>query len=78
MYTLIYSDKFLKKLERLNKDIQRRILANLEKIRIRPFPYVKKLVGSLYFRLRVGEYRIILDIKENKHDHQKEIIPPVP
>jgi len=41
-------------------------MLTLERIRIRPYPYVKKLVGSPYFRLRVGDYRVILDIKENE------------
>jgi mRNA interferase RelE/StbE len=27
---------------------------------------VKKLVNSPYYRLRVGDYRIILDVQENR------------
>jgi mRNA interferase RelE/StbE len=50
----------------MNKETQKRIISTLERIRIRPYPYVKKLVGNPYFRLRSGDYRIILDIKENK------------
>jgi mRNA interferase RelE/StbE len=66
MYTLLYTDEFLKQLKKLNKETQKRIISTLERIRIRPYPYVKKLVGNPYFRLRSGDYRIILDIKENK------------
>lgn len=66
MYTLIYTQEFFKQLKRLNKDIQRRIISTLERIRVRPYPHVKKLVGGPYFRLRVGDYRVILDIQEKK------------
>ncbi|MDD5086545.1 MAG: type II toxin-antitoxin system RelE/ParE family toxin, partial [Candidatus Nanoarchaeia archaeon] len=43
-----------------------RIVSTLKRIRIRPYSHIKKLVGSNYFRLRVGDYRVILDIIENK------------
>ena len=65
MYELIYSEKAVKQLEKLDTSIQERILANLERCRVRPHSLVKKLVGNPYFRLRVGDYRIILDIKDN-------------
>ena len=66
MYSLIYSDLSLKQLKKLDKELQSRIISALERIRIRPYPYVKKLVGSPHFRLRVGDYRVILDIKPDK------------
>jgi|TARA_Y100000310_G_scaffold345826_1_gene470647 mRNA interferase RelE/StbE len=65
MYKLIYSDRFFKQIKKLNKDIQVRIVSTLERCRIRPHAHVKKLVGP-YYGLRVGDYRVILDIKENK------------
>lgn len=66
MYKLIYSDDALKQLEKLNKIMQKRIINSLERIRIRPYPFVKKLVGCPFFRLRVGDYRVLLDIQESK------------
>ncbi|RMF55207.1 type II toxin-antitoxin system RelE/ParE family toxin [Candidatus Woesearchaeota archaeon] len=66
MYTLIYTEEFFKQIKKLNKNTQRRIISTLERIRIRPFSHIKKLVGSPYFRLRVGNYRVILDIKKDK------------
>lgn len=65
-YSIIFSDFSLKQLNKLSKDTQKRISSTLERCRIRPYPHVKKLVGSKYFRLRVGNYRIILDIIEEK------------
>ena len=65
-YSILFSDYSLKQLEKLPKDIQKRIISTLKRCRIRPHHFVKKLVGSPYFRLRVGEYRVIMDIFDNE------------
>ena len=66
MFDVVFSKSAEKQLLKLEKDIQKRVISTLERIRVRPYPHVKKLVGSPYFRLRVGDYRVILDIRENK------------
>lgn len=66
MFEIEFSKSAEKQLFKLEKDIQKRIVSTLDRIRIRPYPHVKKLVGNPYFRLRVGEYRVILDIRKNK------------
>ena len=66
MYSVVYSDDAVKELKKLNKEIQKRIISTLERCRIRPRPHIKKLVGNPYFSLRIGDYRVILDIKEGK------------
>jgi len=66
MYELIYSKKVVKQLKKLEKELVERIISALERIRIRPEDHVKKLVGVPYFRLRVGNYRVIIDIKHNE------------
>ena len=64
-YEVIFSDKALRQLKKLEKQIQERIIAVLERIRVRPETYVTKLVGDPGYKLRVGDYRVILDI-DNK------------
>lgn len=67
MYELIYSPSALKELEKLERDIQKKIISALERLRIRPEAHgVKKLVGIPGYRFRAGDYRIILDIDNNK------------
>lgn len=66
MYALVYSELAVKQLKKLPKELQLRVVSTLERIRIRPYPHVLRLVESPYFRLRVGDYRVILDIKEDK------------
>ena len=66
MYSVIFSDTAKRQLHKLEKDIQRRVISALERIRIRPEDYVKKLVGDAGYRLRIGDYRIIMDIERDK------------
>ena len=66
MYSLIYSDLSLRQLKKLDKGTQSRIIASLERSQLRPHHFVAKLVGCPFFRLRVGDYRIILEIKSDK------------
>jgi len=65
-YEIVLSKKAFNQLKKLDKTMQERILKALERIRIRPEKYVQKLVGSSEFRLRVGDYRLILDIDKEK------------
>lgn len=64
VYEIVYSETAAKQIEKLPKDVQHRIASTLERIRVRPHRYVMRLVGSPYFRLRIGDYRVILDILE--------------
>ncbi|MEK6951408.1 MAG: type II toxin-antitoxin system RelE/ParE family toxin [Nanoarchaeota archaeon] len=64
MYELKYSQLFSKQLRKLSKEIQERVVTSLERCRIRPHDHVKKLVGVPYFSLRVGDYRLIMNIDE--------------
>ena len=66
MYDIEFSKIAEKQFYKLEKNIQMRIASALERCKIRPYMHVKKLVGSPYFSLRVGDYRVILDIKEKK------------
>ena len=67
---MVYDISFTKHAERefskLNRILQQRIINTLERIRIRPEAYVVKLVGDPAFKLRVGDYRLLLDINQSK------------
>ncbi len=66
MYEIFFTKESKKFLKKLNKEDKTRIISALERCRIRPHAYVKKLVSSPYFRLRIGNYRAILDINKGK------------
>jgi len=66
MFDLFFTGEAKKFLKRLNKEDKTRIISSLERCRIRPYAHVKKLVSSPYFRLRVGDYRVIMDIQSGR------------
>ena len=66
MYQINFNPKALKEFNKLEKDLQKRIINSLERIRIKPERYVIKLIGNFGYRLRIGDYRIIMDIYKEK------------
>lgn len=66
MYQVEFSKTALKDLNELPQQIQKRVLAEIENLAKNPrHPGIKKLVNSLYYRARVGNYRILYDIQDN-------------
>ena len=65
-YEVLFSDLALKQLRKLDKETSVRIIATLERIRIRPDAYVRKLLGDEGYRFRVGDYRLIVDLDKEK------------
>lgn len=64
-YRIVILPVAQKQLEKLENSVQERMMNSLERIRTRPYDFVKKLAGSPLYRLRVGDYRIILQIKDD-------------
>lgn len=66
MYEIVFSKEADALFGKLEKQVQARVVSALERIRVSPEKYVKKLVGNPFYRLRVGDYRVILGIQRNK------------
>jgi len=66
MYDVVFYNKAKVQLSKLASDIQKRILNTLERIKIRPFHFIKRKEGTPYFILRIGNHRAILDVKKEK------------
>ena len=62
-YEIIWSIFAVKQLKSLDRSIAKRIYEKVDALSINPERYVEKLVRYPYYRLRVGDYRVILDIK---------------
>jgi len=67
-------------LKKLDRTVARRIFDKVGELRETPHRFVRKLANSPYYRLRVGDYRVILDIQETvlrilvlKVGHRKSI-----
>jgi mRNA interferase RelE/StbE len=65
-YQIFFTNIAKKQLEKLEKVDQERIIKSLERIRIRPEAHITKLVGDPGYKLRVGDYRVILEIEKDK------------
>ena len=66
MYKILFSPKARRQYLKLGKPIQKRISVALRRLIFKPERHVTKLVGFDAYRLRVGDYRVILDIKKEK------------
>lgn len=66
MYQVIFTPKAEKQLSKLPKDVQIRIINALKRIRIRPELHLTKLIGDPAYKFRVGDYRIFIDVIQDK------------
>jgi mRNA interferase RelE/StbE len=67
-WLLIYAPRAVRDLKKLPGDARGRIITALENLagRDEPERYVKRLQDSPLYSLRVGRYRVILDIQRKK------------
>ena len=63
MYNLIFEKRALRDLNKLDNQIKNRIWNKLQDCKVNPFRYLEPLVDIKGFKLRVGEYRIIIDVE---------------
>lgn len=62
-FEIIWSDPAIRQLKKLDRSVARRIFDKVGELSENPNRLVQKLVNSPYYRLRVGDYRIILDVQ---------------
>ena len=66
MYKIEFTDDALKQLKKLERNIQARILATLERIRVRPEHFLTKLVSDPAYKLRIWDYRLLVDMDKER------------
>ena len=62
-YEIIWSTKAADQMRSLDRSIAKRIYEKVGQLYQNPERFVEKLVRYPYYRLRVGDYRVILHIK---------------
>ena len=65
MYELIFEKRALRELNKLEKQTRTRIWNKLQDCKKEPFRYLEPLAEIRGFKLRVGNYRVVIDV-ENK------------
>ena len=66
-YSVEWNPRIRKFLHKLPKDISERIVKKMRDVRENPFHHVEHYEGKDYYKLRVGDYRMLIDVDfENK------------
>ena len=63
-YRIVWSIQASKQLKSLDRSIAKRIHEKVGQLHQNTERYVEKLVRYPYYRLRIGDYRVILDIQK--------------
>lgn len=67
MFNIIWSKKALSQMKELPYLISKRIYEKVSQLTSNPLSLnVRRLVGLPYYRLRVGDYRVIFDIQRSE------------
>lgn len=62
-----YSQQAAEQLEALEGEIAERIVSKLDDVVWKPDHYLKRLSGSPYYRLRVGDYRAVINWQRDEN-----------
>ena len=62
-FKIIWSNPAIRQLKKLHRPVARRVFDKVGELADNPHRLARKLVNSPYYRLRVGDYRVILDIQ---------------
>jgi mRNA interferase RelE/StbE len=68
MAEVVVSDNAAEWLRDAEQDVRDRIVNKLDDITDFPDHYLQRLSGSPYYRLRVGDYRVIIDWQKNDEE----------
>ena len=66
IWQVIWSEKSIKQLEKIDKKNAQKIYDSVLGCIEDPFRMVLRLINSSFYRLRVGDYRVILDLQQGK------------
>jgi len=66
MYELKFDKKAVDFISKLQKDIKERIWNKLQQCKENPFRFLEHLEDMPGFKLRVGDYRLIIDVYPNE------------
>jgi len=65
-YSIKWTPQVLKDLEKLPGKITERIINKIEELKFNPFHYLEHYGGADVYKLRVGDYRALIDVDFSK------------
>ncbi len=68
MYEIEFTNRAVKNLKKIDSKYQKLIIEKLEVLAQNPVKGVniKSLIGTIYYRLRVADYRVIYELQNNE------------
>jgi mRNA interferase RelE/StbE len=66
MYKIIFDPKALEFLEKAEMTVAKRIWNKIMSTKTNPHHFFERLTGRKDYKLRIGDYRVIADINDNK------------
>ncbi len=64
-YRIVWSLRASKQMRALDRSVSKRIYSKVDELRENPERFVERLVNSPYHRLRIGDYRVIVEIQND-------------
>lgn len=64
IYSIIYSPRAVKHLEKLSPDIAQKIIKSISELKYDPYHHAHKMKGHSEYKYRIGQYRVIIDIND--------------
>ena len=66
MFEVEYNSQSKKFLKNADKNLVERIIKKLEEVRENPFRYLEHYEGDKCYKLRIGDYRALIDVDSEK------------
>lgn len=80
MWHILWSEKSVRQLKKLDKKTAKIIRDRVLELEDNPYKAASRLASSKFYKIRVGSYRVILDIQQGKliifvieTDHRKRV-----
>lgn len=68
-FEVVWTEQSKDSLNRLQREDIIRVIRRVEAVKADPYRFLNKIVGERAWRLRVGDWRVLLDI-----DHEKNVL----
>lgn len=69
-YEIIWAPGLKEELKKLAPGLAGRIIKKVTELELAPYHFIEKMTDVNCWKLRVGEYRVLLDINEKKKEIQ--------
>jgi mRNA interferase RelE/StbE len=66
VFQIIWSESAARQLGKLDRSVAKRILGRVQALESDPLRSLRRLVGVPYHRLRVGDFRLIVEVAQDR------------